>query len=380
MKRVSVLFALTSPVRGGVEEVVLALARRLDPDEFRLALAAPAPLLDAFAGDLSGVAIDTQAIEAESWRRRDEIGKLSGFIARVRPDIVNAHLFRSTAVAAPLARWHGARVVETYHGREGWRRGVIGGKFLVDRLLSRLVDRVIAVSEAARAFLIAGKGYDARKIVVVPNGRDLSVFRPGVGGHSVRKELGVDRATPLVGVVGRLEDQKGHVYLLDAWPSVLAEFPDARLLLVGEGSHRDALEERARRLGIASSVMFAGFRRDVPQLLDALDVVVLPSLYEGMPLTAIEASAMAKPVVATAVDGTPEVIREGRTGRLVPPREPAALSLVLRMLLRDPARAQAMGAAGRDFVLHRFDLSRQVEATSRVYRETARAPARRLVA
>jgi glycosyltransferase involved in cell wall biosynthesis len=380
MKCVSVLFALTSPVRGGVEEVVLALARGLDPREFRLALAAPAPLLDAFAADLADVAIETQAVEAESWRRRDEVGKLSAFIARIRPDIVNAHLFRSTAVAAPLARWHGARVVETYHGREGWRRGIIGGRFFADRLVSRFVDRVIAVSEAARAFLISGKGYDARKIVVVPNGRDLSVFRPGAGGQSVRKELGIDRATPLVGVVGRLEAQKGHVYLLDAWPSVLAEFPDARLLLVGDGSLRGALEQRAKVLGIAPSVVFAGFRRDVPQVLDAVDVVALPSLYEGMPLTAIEASAMAKPVVATAVDGTPEVVREGRTGRLVPPREPAPLSHALRVLLRDPVAAQAMGAAGRDFVLHRFDLDRQVQATARVYRETAGTAPRRLAA
>jgi glycosyltransferase involved in cell wall biosynthesis len=380
MKRLSVLFALTSPVRGGVEEVVLELARRLDPGEFRLALAAPAPLLDAFAPDLSGVAIETQAVEAESWRRREEIGKLSAFIARFGPDIVNAHLFRSTAVAAPLARWHGARVVETYHGREGWRRGVIAGTFIPDRLVSRLVDRVIAVSEAARAFLISRKGYAARKIVVVPNGRDLSVFRPGVGGHAVRKELGIDRGTPLVGVVGRLEDQKGHVYLLDAWPTVLAEFPDARLLLVGEGSLRGPLEDRARRLGIAASVIFAGFRRNVSRVLDALDVVALPSLYEGMPLTAIEASAMAKPVVATAVDGTPEVIRDGRTGRLVPPREPAALSRALRMLLRDPVGARQMGDAGRDFVLARFDLARQVEATARVYRETVGARPRRRAA
>src|SRR5207237_3211119 len=149
-----------------------------------------------------------------------------------------------------------------------------------------------------------------------------------------RKELGLDRATPLVGVIGRLEAQKGHVYLLDAWPSVLAEFPDARLLLVGEGSLRGALERHARDLGIASSVLFAGFRSDVPRVLDALDVLALPSLYEGMPLTAIEASAMAKPVMATAVDGTPEVIREGRTGRLVTPREPAALYRALRAVLR----------------------------------------------
>src|SRR3989454_4161295 len=252
MRRVSLLFALTSPVRGGVEEVVLALARRLDPGEFRLALAAPAPLLDAFAPDLAGVPIETLAVEAESWRRRDEVAKLSAFIERVRPDILNAHLFRSTAVAAPLGRWHGARVVETYHGREGWRRGLLGGHFLADRLVSRFVNRVIAVSEAARAFLIAGKGYDARKIVVVPNGRDLAVFRPGAGGDAVRKELGIDRATPLVGVVGRLEEQKGHVYLLEAWPSVLAEFPDARLLLVGDGSLRGALERRVEQIGRAS--------------------------------------------------------------------------------------------------------------------------------
>jgi len=379
MRRVSLLFALTSPVRGGVEEVVLALARRLDPGEFRLALAAPAPLLDAFAPDLAGVPIETLAVEAESWRRRDEVGKLSAFIERFRPDIVNAHLFRSTAVAAPLARWHGARVVETYHGREGWRRGLIGG-FLADRLVSRFVDRVIAVSEAARAFLISGKGYDARKIVVVPNGRDLSVFRPGAGGAAVRKELGIDRVTPLVGVVGRLEEQKGHAYLLDAWPSVLAEFPDARLLLVGEGGLRGALEQRARRLGIAPSVLFAGFRADVPRVLDALDVLALPSLYEGMPLTVIEASAMAKPVVATAVDGTPEVIREGRTGRLVPPRDPGALSRALRSVLRDSIGAEQMGRAGRDFVLNRFDLARQVDATARVYRETAGVLPRRLAA
>src|SRR5437773_5543391 len=96
MKRVSVLFALTQPVRGGVEEVVLALARRLDPSEFRLALAAPAPLLEAFAPDLAGVAIETEAVEAESWRRRDEIARLSKFIARLKPDIVNAHLDRKS--------------------------------------------------------------------------------------------------------------------------------------------------------------------------------------------------------------------------------------------------------------------------------------------
>jgi glycosyltransferase involved in cell wall biosynthesis len=371
MTRVGLLFSLTSPVRGGVEEVVLALLQRLDPSEFRLALAAPQALLDSFAGDLHGIALETEAVQAESWTRRRDVARLSGFIGRLRPHIVNPHLFRSTVVAAPLARWHGAKVVETYHGREGWRGSLLRGGFLPDRMMSRFVDRVIAVSEAARAFLVSDKGYPADKITVVPNGRDLSTFRPGVGRDLLRKELGLDRSVPVVGVVGRLEAQKGHAYLFEAWPSIIAEFPNARLLVVGDGSLRTRLQTRAQELGVADSVVFAGFRADMPRVLDALDVLALPSLYEGMPLTAIEASAMGRPVVATAVDGTPEVIREARTGRLVPPSDPVALSRAIRSVLRDPLGAARMGRAGRDFVLDRFDLDRQVASTARVYREVA---------
>jgi glycosyltransferase involved in cell wall biosynthesis len=359
-----VLFVLTSPVRGGVEEVVLALLQRLDPGEFRLGLAAPGALLDAFAADLAGVRVDAEAIQADT---PGGARRLSHLMRRFRPQIVNAHLFRSTAVAAPIARWHGARVVETYHGREGWRR-----RFAPDRLVVRLVDHVIAVSEAARSFLVRGKGYPPARITVVPNGRDLSIFQPGSAREAARKELGLDAAVPLVGVIGRLEPQKGHVYLLQAWPAVTREFPDARLLLVGDGGLRGALERQARAAGVAGSVIFTGFRADVPRMLDALDVLCLPSLYEGMPLTAIEAAAMARPVVATAVDGTPEVVRDGRTGRLVPPADPPALARALLDLLRDPEHGRRLGQAARDWALLRFDLDRQVAATAHVYRRAAR--------
>jgi glycosyltransferase involved in cell wall biosynthesis len=369
---IRLMFVLTSPSRGGVEEVVLALLKRLPPSEFRLALAAPRELLEAFGRDLDGVPADIEPVAAESWRNRTEVSRLARFIDRVRPDIVNPHLFRSVVVAAPLARWHRVpAVVETYHGREGWRHGPIRGSFVPDGLLSRFVTRVIAVSEAARDFLVRVKGYPGDKVVVVPNGRDLSALVPGRDRESARKDLGVDPHTPIVGVVGRLEDQKGHRYLLDAWPAVTRDFPDARLLLVGDGSRREALEAQVKALGIASSVIFTGFRADVARMLDAIDVLALPSLYEGMPLTVIEAAAMARPVVATAVDGTPEVVEHGVTGFLVPPANPPALSGALLTLLADPDRARRLGETGRQRTLERFDLTQQVEATAAAYRSVA---------
>jgi len=373
VRRVGLLFVLTSPARGGVEEVVLRLLQRLDPAEFALALAAPGPLLDALAPDLAGVRVATLAVEAERWTRPGEVRRLAAFMARLRPDVVNPHLFRSVAVAAPVARLLGVpAVVETYHGREGWRTGRLKGSFLPDRLVARLVDRVIAVSEAARAFLVGVKGYPADRVVVVPNGRDLSVFAPGRHRERVRKALGLDAHAPVVLVVGRLEAQKGHAYLLEGWPEVVGELPDARLLVVGDGSLRGSLEARAAALGLGPTVTFTGFRDDVPALLDAADVVALPSLYEGMPLTAIEAAAMARPVVATAVDGTPEVVRHDVTGLLVPPADPRALAAALRALLRDPARARRLGERARGWALERFDLARHVEATAAVYRAAAR--------
>jgi glycosyltransferase involved in cell wall biosynthesis len=369
MSRIGLLVSLTASTRGSVEEVVLALLQRLDPSEFRVALAAPSSLLNSFAGDLHGVPVEMEPVQADSWLRRRDVAGLSAFIGRVRPHIVSTHALRGTVVAAPLAKWQGAKVVETYHGGEGSRPRVPG------RMMARFVDRAIAVSEAARASLISA-GYPAEKIVVVPDGRDLSRCRPGIGREAVRRELGLDRSVPLVGVISRLEPRMGHAELFEAWPSIAGEFPAARLLVVGDGSLRPRLEARARELGLTAHIVFAGARADVARVLDAMDILALPSLSEGMALTAIEASAMGRPVVATAVDGIPEVIREARTGRLVPPADPAALSRAIRGVLRDPLGAQRMGRAGRDFVLDRFSLERQVASTARVYRDVAGTPRR----
>lgn len=374
MKRIGLMMVLTSAVRGGVEEVVVGLLQRLDPSEFRLSIAAPPALLDALAPDLTHVGLDALAVEAESWTHVRQLDRLAAFMRRLRPEVVNPHLFRSTAIAAPLARMSGVRgVVETYHGREAWRTGALRGRFVADRLVARLVTRVIAVSRGAADFLVHGKGYPAHKVVVIPNGRDLTRFAAGQDRDAVRKELGLDRDASVVAVVGRLETQKGHVYLLDAWPEVVAAHPDARLVLVGDGSLRDALAAQALERGVADSVLFVGFRADVPRILDAIDVLALPSLHEGMPLTVIEAAAAGRPVVATAVDGTPEVVLDGRTGSLVPPADPPALARALRSLLGDPDAIARMGREACRWARERFDIDTHVEATARVYREVAAA-------
>lgn len=368
MSRIGLLLLLTSPTRGAVEDVVLALLRRLDPGEFRLALAAPAALLDSVAGDLHGVPIELEAVQADSWLRRRDVARLATFIGRIRPHVVATQAPRATLVAAPLAKWQRARVVETAYGGDRTR-----ARLMPRRMVARFVDRAIAVSEAARAALIAA-GYPADRIVVVPNGRDLSTLRPGIGREAVRRELGLERTVPVVGIVGRLESHMGHAELLEAWPSVVAEFPAARLLVIGHGSLRSRLEARARDLGVADRIRFVGARTDGARVLDAVDVLALPATSEGLALSAIEASALGRPVVATAIDAMPDVLREGRTGRLVPPGDPAALSRAIRGVLRDPLGAQRMGRAGRDFVLDRFSLDRQVASTARVYRDLAGTP------
>jgi glycosyltransferase involved in cell wall biosynthesis len=318
--------------------------------------------------ELRGLDVEVFEAAADTWTEPRMVSRLATHIRRFRPDVVNPHLFRTTLVAAPLAKWLGVPcVVETYHGREAWRHGWMQGSFLVDRLVCRCVDRIIAVSHAARDFLVAQKRIPATKITVIPNGRDLSLFRPGSSREAVRKELGVGSEVPVIGVVGRLEPQKGHRFALDALPEIGGEFPNARLFLIGDGSLRVELERQARALGIARQVVFTGFRSDIPRLLDAMDVVMLPSIHEGLPLVAIEAAAMGKAIVATRVDGTSEVVRDGVTGRLVPSGDAAALTRAVVTLLRHPHEAMAMGQAARENALALFGLERQVAATAQAY-------------
>lgn len=374
MARITIVYFLTSAVHGGVEEHVLAHLEHLDPGRFATVLACPSQLIEAFGDGLRKTPAEVFPVELSGLSRGDlgNAWRFYRYLRRRRPDIVNCHMFRATLLGAPLAKLAGVpRVIATFHGREPWRHGFIKGSFVLDRLADRAVDRMIAVCQSSKDYLVRTKGLDPRKITVIHNGRDLSTYKPipETRASKVRQQLGIGPRHLVVGVVGRLDHQKGHRYLLEAMPEVLRHRSETRLLVVGEGSLLISLQDQAARLRLLSKVIFTGFRRDVPELMAAMDVVVLPSLYEGLPLTLIEAMAMARPVVATAVDGTLDLIEDGVSGLLVPPADPIALARAILHLLDDPDTARRLAEAGRRSVLERFDVRLQIEATARLYEE-----------
>jgi glycosyltransferase involved in cell wall biosynthesis len=293
-------------------------------------------------------------------------------MAQIKPDVVNPHLFRSTAVAAPLARWHGARVVETYHGREGWRRGLVRGRFLPDRLVSRFVDRVIAVSEAARDFLVSGKGYPIEKITVIPNGADLDAPAPPPG----------DAPEQYLLYFGAAQSWQGIDTLLRAFAR-LADFAALRLVFCASRESKSwrNYERLAKKLGVTERIVWK-YALDEPELArwrqHAL-VSVAPltdcprNVVQGCaPLKILESMASGTAVVASNVAPVREMIRDRENGWLVHPDRPAELARAIRILLEHPQRARELGANARRTIEERYTWTQSTAALRQTYVELVR--------
>jgi glycosyltransferase involved in cell wall biosynthesis len=302
------------------------------------------------------------------------VGALAVHLAEVRPDVVHNHMYRAELVGTRAAIALGAvgrrrpYVVSTVHSsrvrsaedREQLRR------------LTPHMDRLIAVSQAMVG-KIRDEGRDTIPVDLIYNGVDLERYDHQEPCCTLHEEYGMEPGSQIVGVVARLEPEKGHPTLLEAWPLVLHAVPDAYLLVIGEGSQREALEEQARALRIAHRVVFTGRRDDVPAVTAALDVAVLPSYREAQGLTILEALALSRPVVASNVGGIPEVIENGVTGLLVPPHDAPALAAAIVRLLTDHPYADTIAKAGHDMVHDRFCIELMVKAIETIYDDGARA-------
>jgi glycosyltransferase involved in cell wall biosynthesis len=247
--------------------------------------------------------------------------------------------------------WH-VRVKDS----EGWK----------DRCLAWLATRIVANSDAvAQRFRDCARA----KVRRIYNGVDLARFTPGPPPPDLRLALGLPPGTPVVGSIGRFVAYKGYSYLLEAARLVREKMPEAHWVLVGDGELRTELEAQSRRLGLEGRVRFAGWQERTPEYLALFDLFVLPSLGEHFGRVLLEAMAMAKAVVATNAGGVPEIVRDGETGILVPPADPAAMAAVVVSLLLDPAAAARLGAAGRRRAEAEFSLARHGDAVRALYRD-----------
>jgi glycosyltransferase involved in cell wall biosynthesis len=294
---------------------------------------------------------------------------LVALVRRKRARILHVHGYAASDFGRIAARWTGAALVLHEHFADPHMPPY---QRLADRGLRALTDRAIAVSGSTRDFLERERHVPAERISVIWNGAPLDEFAPvdPERARAVRRDLGLGAQERVVGSIGRLSEQKGHRYLLEAAATLLRQAP-ARVLIVGDGDLEASLRERARDLGIGDSVVFAGHRSDVPAILGAIDVLCISSLYEGTPLTLFEAMAAGKAIVSTAVDGCKEVIEDGVTGLLVPARDPAALASALRRVLEQPGLRDALGRAARA-ASARYDIADCVRRIETLYDDVLR--------
>ena len=291
--------------------------------------------------------------------------KIAKLIKEKNIDVVMTTLFYADVIGPLAGKLGNAKAVFSWETISApwwlYKRRLLPYQFAM-----RYCKKVISVSNATAEFLINKRGVPPEKVMVIPYGVDLRKYQLG-NGVKKRESIGLSADDKIVGMVGRLVPQKGHVYLIDAAELVIKKFPDVKFVIVGDGELKDQLLEKVRARNLEKNFRFLGFRSDVNELLWTFDIFTLPSLYEGLPNVVLEAMASSLPVVATPVDGTKEAVVDNETGFLVPVKDVEGLANALIKLLSDPALAQRIGKNGRKRVEDVFSLEKQVKSFEELY-------------
>jgi glycosyltransferase involved in cell wall biosynthesis len=363
--KISVLFII-KPERGaGAEMVLVEAAARLNPDRFQVICGLLTPDAEQIIpGRLATLDFHLPGLNGWVWLRF--FFHLCWVIYRHRVDLIHVNSY----VPGNYARLAAALmqvpiVIDHWHGftRFNLKRR------LICRVLGRFTDLSIAVSRGVRDYLVRQGGLNPAKVRVVANGVDVAAIDAARPGPVVRRELGLPEGLPLIGLVGRLDHWgKGHKELFSAMAQIRERHP-VHALIVGGGRREAEVRQLAESLGLGGEVHFLGQRRDVPDLLNAMDIFVLPSYSEGVSLALLEAMAAGLPVIATAVGGLPEVVEHDKTGLLIPPRDAEALAGALTRLLADPAWARELGDHARDHVREHFSLDHLGREINEIYEE-----------
>jgi glycosyltransferase involved in cell wall biosynthesis len=299
------------------------------------------------------------------WYFARGLTRLYRLMRAYRPQIVQTFSHYSNLLG-PLVAWL-ARVPVRVSSQRMSLRDYPAWLLHLDRAIanSLLTHKMVAVSEGTRHFSIEEEGIRSNKLITIQNGINVERFSMSLSPEAernLRQALGVEPDSLIILTVARLHPQKGHNYLVEAIPRILRDFPQARFLFVGEGGLRDELTRQVKKADLGEYVHFLGVRQDVPQLLAISDLFVLSSLWEGLPNSVLEAMAAGVPVIATNVDGTPEIINDGDVGILIPPADPSALAQAICRLLKDKPLRVSIAKAARERVERKF--SRDANTTA----------------
>ncbi len=355
----------------GTENHLLSLLPQLGArglDVRLIVLCEPDQPMYAYAAQMSSLGVPTELVTIHGdldWRL---IGGLAARLRALHADAVHTHLIHADWHGIPAARRAGVRHVYTSgHNDDPFRRRP--PIRLVQAYLWRRLTAGIAISEAVRQFMLRVEFAPPHKVHTVHYG--IAPPPPDLLMRAAfRAELGIPLEASVLGSVCRLIEQKGLTYALRAFAQIAARFPEAHYVIVGDGILREALRAEAEALGIGARVHLAGWRADAAARMVAFDVFVMPSLWEGFGLVMLEAMAAGLPILASRVSALPEIVVEGETGFLCPPRDVTCLAERMAQLLSDRALAERLGANGKARLAAEFSVSKMVERTLAVYRRT----------
>lgn len=282
--------------------------------------------------------------------------KLSSLIKKYNIHVVHTHDLRANAVGIIGGRLAGCAVAAHAHGWLGDHLSLHGRIYeFIDRKIVRFADRIIAGSEYMKEMLVSLR-IPPWKIRAIYNTVDIERFKLNIETETIKRRLGLDTHCKVVGMVGRLNPEKGHRYFLEAAKEVIAVFKDVRFLIVGEGLSMNELKQYAKELGISRHVVFAGHYDDIRHIYALLDIFVLSSLKESLPLVLLEAMSAGNSIVTTDVGGIPEVIKDGQNGLVVSAKDSAGMSRAILTLLKDQNLADKLGLAGQELIKEKFSL------------------------
>jgi glycosyltransferase involved in cell wall biosynthesis len=369
--KTNIIWMIDSLGHGGAERLTLAILERFDRGRFDLRVCALQERGgNPVAKDLEKAGIPVDLLNIPNLRHPANLFKMTTYLRRHKPQILHTQLEFSIILGSLAARLMGIPCVSTLHTLDNPQEQRARWRYhLTLAALKYLCNRSIGVSESTRQHHLRDGKIPDDKIITLYNGIDLSAYKEPKAESRLekRKELGLAPDSVVAVTVAVLREPKGIQFMLQAMAQLRETNPNLQYLVVGDGEHGPVLKEMARHLGLENRVVFAGQRKDIPEILPVCDFFVLPTLTEALPTVLMEAMAAQKAIIASNVGGIPEMIQDGLNGRLLPPGDVRALAAACAQLADDSALRNAWGTAGQAICREKFNIEQQIASLENLY-------------